>query len=68
METERRIEEWNGRWSIVAGRAVCNGCMESQALEDCDNPFLHAGTCVGSDGEGHRPWVALHRILDSARG
>jgi len=68
VETERGVEEWNGRWSIVAGRAVCTGCMESQALEDCESPFLHADTCPASDVEGHHPWAALHHILGSARG
>lgn len=68
MENERRIEQWNGQWAIVAGRAVCTACMESQALEDCETPFLHAQTCPASDVEGHHPWVALHYILDNARG
>jgi len=68
VETERGVEEWNGRWSIVAGRAVCTGCMESQALEDSESPFLHADTCPASDVEGHHPWAALHHILGSARG
>jgi len=68
VETERGVEERNGRWSIVAGRAVCTGCMESQALEDCESPFLHADTCPASDVEGHHPWAALHHILGSARG
>lgn len=68
METERRIEEWNGRWSIVAGRVACTSCMESQALEDCESPFLHTGTCPANDVGGHHPWVALHQILDNARG
>lgn len=68
MENERRIEEWNGRWSIVAGRAVCAYCMQSQTLEDCETPFLHADTCPGSEVGGHHPWVALHDILDNARG
>ncbi len=68
METERRIEKWNGRWSIVAGRAVCNGCLESQALEDCEIPFSHGNTCPARDAECLNPWTALHDILDSARG
>ena len=68
METERAIEGWNAQWTIVAGRAVCICCLESQALEDCETPFLHADTCGGSDVEGHHPWVALHHILDNARG
>ncbi|MBD8707178.1 hypothetical protein IFT47_11080 [Pseudomonas sp. CFBP 13711] len=68
VETERSIEEWNGQWAIVAERAVCIGCMESQALEDCETLFVHADTCEGSDVEGHYPWVALHHILDRARG
>lgn len=67
MESERAIEQWNAKWMIVAGRSVCTVCLESQALEDCDSPFLHADTCPGSDVEGH-PWVALHHILDNARG
>jgi hypothetical protein len=68
VENERRIEQWNSQWAIVAGRAVCTACMESQALEDCETPFLHAQTCPASHVEGHHPWVALHDILDDARG
>lgn len=51
MEIERRIEKWNDLWMIVAGRVVCTGCLESQALEDCERPFLHAGTCEASHGK-----------------
>jgi hypothetical protein len=40
MDSEREIEKWNARWMIVAGRAVCTGCLESQALEDCESPFF----------------------------
>jgi hypothetical protein len=68
VERERRIEQWNIHWTIVAGRAVCTSCMESQALEDCERPFLHADTCPASDVERNHPWGALHHILDSARG
>lgn len=53
---------------IVAGRAVYTSCMESQALEDCESPFSHADACAASDQESKQPWVALHSILDSARG
>lgn len=45
---------------IVAGRAVCTSCMESQALEDCESPFSHADACVARDQESQQPWVALH--------
>lgn len=68
VENERRIERWNAQWVIVAGRAVCTSCMESQALEDSESPSIHADTCPASDVEGHYPWAALHHILDSARG
>ncbi|WP_235810938.1 hypothetical protein [Pseudomonas syringae] len=68
MDTERAIEKWNAQWMIVAGRAVCAHCMESQALEDCEKPFLHADTCPVSEVEGDHPWAALHHILDSAQG
>ncbi|WP_074294953.1 hypothetical protein [Pseudomonas syringae] len=68
MESERSIERWNAKWLIVAGRAVCTGCMESQALEDCESHFLHAADCPASDVEGHHPSAALHHLLDSARG
>ncbi|KPM68431.1 hypothetical protein HB13667_02240 [Pseudomonas putida] len=68
MEIERRIEKWNDLWMIVAGRVVCTGCLESQALEDCERPFLHAGTCEASHGKKEYPWAALHEILDCARG
>ncbi|QBI65657.1 hypothetical protein E2N90_22290 [Pseudomonas syringae pv. tomato] len=68
MDTERAIEKWNAQWMITAGRAVCIGCMESQALENCESPFLHANTCPSSDMEGHHPWATLHDVLDSARG
>ena len=67
-ENERSIEEWNTHWMIVAGRAVSTSCIENQALEDCESPFLHADNCPASDVEGHHPWAALHDILDSARG
>lgn len=49
-------------------RACGTSCMESQALEICESPFLHAETCPASDVEGHHPWAALHDILDRARG
>lgn len=68
MDSERRIETWNARWIIVAGRAVCTGCLESQPLEDCEKPFSHSRTCEVSDEESKYPWVALHEILDCARG
>lgn len=68
MENERSIEEWNAQWMIVAGRAVCTECLESQALAECDKPFLHADTCPANDVEGHHPWAALHHILDNVRG
>lgn len=42
MDSEQRVEQWNACWMIVAGRAVCTGCLESQALEDSENPFSHA--------------------------
>lgn len=68
VEKERRIEEWNAQWMVIAGRAVCTGCMESQALEDCEGPFAHADACAASDQESKHPWCALHHILDTARG
>jgi len=67
MDTERRIERWNARWAIVAGRAVCTACMESQALEDSEVSLFHASDCKLESAE-LRPWVALHDILDAARG
>jgi hypothetical protein len=68
MDSERGIEKWNAGWMIVAGRAVCTGCLESQALEDCESPFFHAPTCEATDEQAKHPWVALHDILDRARG
>lgn len=68
MDNERRIEKWNTQWMIVAGRVVCTGCLESQALEDCERSFSHARTCEDSDEKSKHPWVALHDILDCARG
>ena len=67
MESERGIDKWNARWMIVAGRAVCTGCLENQALEDSESPFSHAPTCEASEQAQH-PWIALHDILDCARG
>ena len=68
VKIEQMIEKWNAQWMIVAGRAVCTNCMESQALKDCENPFAHAETCAVSDLESKHPWVVLHYILDTARG
>lgn len=68
MDIERRIEQWNTQWMIVAGRAVCSDCLESQALDDCERPFSHARECEVSGQKTERPWVELHYILDSARG
>jgi len=68
MDNERRIEKWNARWMIAAGRAVCTGCLESQALEDCEKQFSHAPTCEAGVEKFTHPWIALHDILDSARG
>jgi hypothetical protein len=67
MDTERRIEQWNAKWVIVAGRAVCTACMESQALEDSEASFVHASDCKLELAEP-RPWVDLHDILDTTRG
>lgn len=53
---------------IVAGRAVCSDCLESQALEDCERPFSHARICAAKGEKSESPWVALHEILDFARG
>lgn len=53
---------------IVAARAVCTDCLESQALEDCQRPFCHARTCEASGEDFKHPRVALHEILDCARG
>ncbi len=68
MDSERRIEVWNARWMIMAGRAVCTSCLESQALEDCERHFSHAPKCDASDEQGKQPWITLHDILDRARG
>lgn len=68
MDREREIEKWNARWMIVAGRGVCTGCLESQALIDCEKPFSHAPICVAEDEQTKHPWAALHDILDHARG
>jgi hypothetical protein len=67
MNAEHEIEAWNARWAIVAGRAVCTSCMESQALEECETPFAHAPVCRAAVRELH-PWVDLHRLLDRYRG
>lgn len=68
MDNAQRIKEWNARWIIVAGQAVCTGCLESQALGDCDRQFSHAHTCEVSNDQSKYPWIALHDILDCARG
>jgi len=68
MDSEQRVEQWNARWMIVAGRAVCTGCLESQALEDSESPFAHAHACKTNDEKSNHPWIALHDILDYARG
>lgn len=68
MDSEREIEKWNARWMIVAGRAVCTGCLESQALEDCESPFSHASKCEAIGEPAKHPWITLHDILDCARG
>lgn len=68
MDSEREIEKWNARWIIVAGRAVCTGCLESQALVDCESLFFHAPTCEAGHDQTQHPWVELHDILDRARG
>lgn len=67
MDAEHAIESWNARWAIVAGRMVCTDCMQSQALEDCETPFVHALECNASDVT-ERPWVELHGVLDRCRG
>jgi hypothetical protein len=68
MDSEQKTERWNVRWMIVAGRAVCTGCLESQALEDCEKPFSLARACEVSDEKSKHPWIELHDILDSGRG
>jgi hypothetical protein len=67
VDIERRIEQWNARWMVVAGRVVCTRCLESQALTDCEKEFSHAIECNAELGD-NTPWVALHDILDRARG
>lgn len=68
MDAEHEIEAWNARWTIIAGRAACTDCMQSQALEDCETPFAHDPACNAATGEDQQPWADLHDILDSARG
>lgn len=68
MGSEQGIERWYARWMVVVGRAACTGCLESQALEDCESPFSYAPTCEASDEQVKHPWTALHDILDRARG
>lgn len=68
MDSGRGIDQWNARWMIVAGRAVCTGCLEIQALEDCESLFSHAPICEASGEQAKHPWIALHDILDCARG
>ncbi|EGH72318.1 hypothetical protein B1F69_15045 [Pseudomonas syringae] len=68
MDNEPRIEKWNTQWMITAGRAVCSVCLENQALDDCERPFSHARKCEASRDKFKHPWVALHEILDCARG
>ena len=68
MDAEQEIEGWNARWTIVAGRAVCTACMESQALEDCETPFNHAPECEAASGGDQKPWADLHSLLDRYRG
>lgn len=68
MDNESRIEKWNARWMIIAGRALCASCLESQAKEECDRQFLHVLTCEADDEKSRHPWVALHDVLDCARG
>jgi hypothetical protein len=67
MDSERRIEQWNARWMLVAGRIVCTSCMESQALVDCEKQFSHARKCNAEQDDG-TPWTTLHNVLDAARG
>jgi hypothetical protein len=67
MDSECRIGKWSAAWMIVAGRVVFTNRMESQALEDCEIPFSHALECEARD-EIQNPWVALHDVLDCARG
>jgi hypothetical protein len=67
MDIERSIEQWNVRWMIVAGRAVCTSCMESQHIEDCEKHFVHDQGCEHGS-EDVKPWVWLHDILDLQRG
>jgi hypothetical protein len=64
MVNERRIEKWNARWMIAAGRAVCTGCLKSQALEERQKPFSHVPTCEAGVEKVIHPWIALH---DNAR-
>jgi hypothetical protein len=64
MDNARRIEKWNTRWMIIAGRAVCSDRLESQALEDCEKPFSHAPVCESKGQQSDPSWVALHEILD----
>lgn len=68
MDNERKIQKWSARWMIVAGRAVCADCLESQALEDCEEHFFHDPACQASTEEFKHPWITLHDILDFARG
>jgi len=67
MDTARGIEQWNARWMIVAGSAVCTSCMKSQALADCGKQFSHAHEC-NAELAHLMPWIALHYILDGLRG
>lgn len=55
MDNKRKIEKWSARWMIIAGRAVCAGCLESQALEDCEKQFSHDPACKARAEEVKHP-------------
>ena len=68
MDSSQQIQGWNAVFLLAKGRVICSECMSFQDLGDADQVFQHSDACRYREVGLIRPWVALHEILDSARG
>jgi hypothetical protein len=68
MENNQRMITWSAAWALIGGIVVCTGCMNSQTIKQCEEPFPHEPGCKAKDEVTERPWAELHQILDDERG
>ena len=68
MDAESKLKEWNDAFLIAKGHVVCTRCLRTQPMSSAGSPFPHQAGCRHISSTYGRPWIALHNILDQARG